>query len=208
MAVEENVLCFKRTLLDELGPFQGLSLDVERYLPLIKDWANLTYRVRSEAETNLDYKQLIPYVLIMCNNKILRYQRGKGGGENRLHGLYSIGVGGHIDDTDYDMFSTDDAGYQEGMMREVQEEVEVKIESESMVAVINDDNTEVGKVHFGIVHIMHVSNEDVIGHRSGIKAPEFVDISTIQENPDNYESWSQLCLEQLNVLLPKHQTQV
>ena len=208
MAVEENVLCFKRTLLDELGSFQGLSLDVERYLPLIKDWVNLTYRIRSEAETNLNYKQLIPYVLIICNNKILRYQRGKGGGGNRLHGLYSIGVGGHIDDTDHNMFSTDAAGYQEGMMREVQEEVDVKVESESMVAVINDDSTEVGKVHFGIVHIMHVSNEDVVGNRSGIKAPEFVDILAIQENPDNYESWSQLCLEQLNVLLPKHQTQV
>ena len=174
-------------------------------MPLFMDPANLTYLIRSEAETNLEYKQLIPYVLVICNNKILRYQRGKGGGENRLHGLYSIGVGGHIDDTDANLF--DVAGYQDGMIREVREEVKVDSVSESKVAVINDDSTEVGAVHFGVVHIMHVSNEDIVGSRSGIKSPEFVDITVAPENPSKYESWSQLCVAQLNVLLSKHLTQ-
>ena len=96
MATEERVLCFERTLLEELGIFQGLSMDVERYLPVLTASSNVTYLNRGEAEHNKHFKQLIPYVLILCEGKILRYRRGKGGQETRLHGLFSVGVGGHI----------------------------------------------------------------------------------------------------------------
>lgn len=199
----ERVLCFERKLLDELGAFQGLSLDIERYQPAFTHPDNITYRLRSEAETDLRYKQLIPYVLILHGRKILRYRRGSGGGETRLHGKYSVGVGGHIANEDHELFSKDAVGYHEGMLREVREEVDVKHSSESMVAVINDDSTEVGKVHFGVVHIMQVSDKNLVGRRSGILAPEFVDISVAMKNLDSYESWSKLCLEHLDVLLPR-----
>src|SRR6266542_3946898 len=102
---EERVLCFERKLFEELGVFQGLSLDVEKYLPVVTAIANLRYRNRSDAEQDKRYKQLIPYVLIFCNDKILRYRRGKGGQETRLHGLYSVGIGGHIADEDDNLFS-------------------------------------------------------------------------------------------------------
>src|ERR1041385_4265907 len=124
MATEERVLCFERKLLDELGVFQGLSLDVEKYLPVVTSSSRLVYRNRSEAEQDKRYKQLIPYVLIICNGRILRYRRGKGGQETRLHGLFSVGIGGHISEEDHDLFSSD-VGYQEGMRRELMEEVEI-----------------------------------------------------------------------------------
>ena len=100
MPAEERVLCFERNLLEEIGLFQGLSLDVEKYLPLVTSSSRLIYLNRTEAEQNKRYKQLIPYVLLICNDRILRYRRGKGGQETRLHGLYSVGIGGHISDTD------------------------------------------------------------------------------------------------------------
>jgi len=203
MSAEEKVLCFERKLLDELGPFQGLSLEVDRYRPVLTDPANLVYRMRSEAETDLRYKQLIPYVIIISDQKILRYLRGTGGEETRLHGLYSIGVGGHIADEDHDLFSEDAIGYHDGMRREVREEVDVDPVSESVVAVINDDSTAVGAVHFGVVHVMHVSNDHIVGRRKGIKAPEFVEVSAAVKNVDKYESWSRFCLEQFDVLLSR-----
>src|SRR3954464_4052339 len=147
MATEERVLCFERNLLDELGSFQGINLEVEKYLPVITEKAKLVYLNRSEAEQDKRYKQLIPYVLLLCGGKILRYRRGKGGQETRLHGLYSVGIGGHIADEDHGLFSSG-GGYQEGMRREIMEEVAVKEVRETPVAVINDDSTEVGKVHF------------------------------------------------------------
>src|SRR5713226_6203075 len=124
MATEERVLCFERKLLEELGVFQGLSLEVDKYLPVVTSSSQLAYLNRSEAEHDKRYKQLIPYVLVLCNGKILRYRRGKGGQETRLHGLYSVGVGGHISDQDDGLFSKD-IGYQEGMRRELMEEVAV-----------------------------------------------------------------------------------
>jgi predicted NUDIX family phosphoesterase len=205
MAAEERVLCFERKLLEELGVFQGLSPKVEKYLPVVTASANLVYRNRSEAEQDPRYKQLIPYVLVFRNGKILRYRRGKGGQETRLHGLFSVGVGGHISDEDHGLFSSR-AGYQDGMRREISEEVAVDGVKEAAVAVINDDSTDVGRVHFGVVHIMHVANETIAGGRSGIVAPEFIPIGVVLKDLTAYESWSRFCLETLELLLSKAAT--
>ena len=202
MATEEKVLCFERKLLEELGVFQGLSLATEKYLPVVTSPSKVKYLDRSKAELDLSSKQLIPYVLIICQDKILRYRRGKGGGETRLHGFYSVGVGGHISQEDNDLFSTP-VGYQEGMKRELMEEVAIDEMNEAVVAVINDDSTEVGYVHFGVVHILCVANEDVAGSRSGIVAPEFVPIAEVLKDLTPYESWSRFCLEHLPALLAK-----
>jgi len=202
MATEERVLCFPRKLLENLGVFQGLSLEIEKYLPVVTSSAELTYLNRSDAEQDKNFKQLIPYVLVICNGRILRYRRGKGGQETRLHGLYSVGIGGHISEEDHTLFS-ENRGYWEGMRREIMEEVAVEEVKESVVAVINDDSTEVGYVHFGVVHVMHVADEEVVGRRSGILAPEFVPFAEATKDLSAYESWSRLCLENLELLLAK-----
>jgi len=202
MATEERVLCFERKLLEDLGVFQGLSLDVEKYLPVVTASKNILYRNRSEAELDRGYKQLIPYVLIICNGKILRYRRGKGGGEKRLHGFYSVGVGGHISEEDNGLFA-EAVGYHDSMRRELMEEVAIEGAKDVAVALINDDSSDVGYVHFGVVHVLEVSNEDVAGNRSGILAPEFVPIADATKDLSEYESWSKFCLEQLSVLLEK-----
>src|SRR3989454_11743141 len=196
MATEERVLCFERKLLDELGVFQGLSLEVEKYLPVVSSSSRLVYLNRSDAEHDKRYKQLIPYVLLICDGRILRYRRGRGGQETRLHGLYSVGVGGHISEEDHGLFSTGQ-GYWDGMRREIMEEVAVEEVKEAAVAVINDDSTEVGQVHFGVVHIMAVANEKVVGRRSGILGPEFVAFAEAVKDTSVYESWSGLCLGDL-----------
>jgi predicted NUDIX family phosphoesterase len=205
MATEERVLCFERKLLEQLGVFQGLSLEVEKYLTVVTASANLVYRNRSEAEQDKRYKQLIPYVLLVSDGKILHYRRGKGGQETRLHGLFSVGVGGHISDEDHGLFSSH-AGYQDGMRRELMEEVAVTETNAPAVAVINDDSTDVGQVHFGVVHVMRVANEAVAGRRSGIVAPEFISITDAVSKGSEYESWSRFCLEKVDLLLAKAAT--
>jgi predicted NUDIX family phosphoesterase len=202
MAAEERVLCFRRELFEELGVFQGLSLDVEKYLPVVTASANLLYLNRTDAEQDKRYKQLIPYVLIFCRGKVLRYRRGKGGQETRLHGLYSLGIGGHISEEDHGLFAND-RGYQDGMRRELREEVAIDEVEDAAVAVINDDSTEVGSVHFGVVHVVHVLDEMVAGRRSGIVGPEFIPINEAVKDASRYESWSRVCLEHLDVLLAK-----
>lgn len=199
MATEEKVLCFERNLFERLGVFQGMSLEVDKYLPIVTKPANIVYINRSEAELDRRYKQVIPYALILCGDKILRYRRGKGGGETRLHGLYSVGVGGHISNEDNDLFSS----YHEAMRRELKEEVDIDVTHEMAVAVINDDSTDVGYVHLGIVHIVYVPDESLANRRSGIVNPEFVPVSEAVKNLEAYESWSRFCLENLSAFLSK-----
>jgi predicted NUDIX family phosphoesterase len=205
MATEERVLCFQRNLFEKLGVFQGMTMEVEKYLPVVTASANVTYINRSEAEQDRRYKQLIPYALIICGDKILRYRRGKGGQETRLHGLYSVGVGGHISEEDHGLFEHAQAsiGYHEAMQRELMEEVEIEVTKDTAVAVINDDSTEVGYVHLGIVHIVQVADEQVANRRSGLVGAEFVPVSEAVKNLDAYESWSRFCLENLDGLLAK-----
>jgi len=202
MATEERVLCFERKFLEEMGVFQGLSLDVEKYLPVLTSSSQLVYRNRSDADQDRRYKQLIPYVLLICNDKILRYRRGKGGGETRLHGLYSVGIGGHISEEDRGLFSSN-CGYPESMRRELMEEVGIDAADAPAVAVINDDGTEVGYVHLGVVHVVRVPDESVASHRIGIVGPEFIPFTDAVKDPSGYESWSRFCLEHLDVLLAK-----
>jgi predicted NUDIX family phosphoesterase len=118
-----------------------------------------------------------------------------------LHGFYSVGIGGHISEEDHQLFSNDP--YREGMRRELMEEVAIDGARETAVAVINDDSTEVGCVHFGVVHVMQVPDESVAGRRSGIVGPEFVPIAEVIKDLSDYESWSRFCLEHLDVLLSK-----
>ncbi|PYJ03130.1 MAG: hypothetical protein DME25_13290, partial [Verrucomicrobia bacterium] len=94
-------------------------------------------------------------------------------------------------------------GYQEGMRRELMEEVAIEEVKETAVAVINDDSTEVGYVHFGVVHLMHAAKETMAGRRSGIVGPEFVPITEAVKDLAGYESWSRFCLEHLDALLSK-----
>jgi len=205
MATEERVLCFERKLFEDLGVFQGISLDAGKYLPVVTSADRVLYLNRGAAEQDRRYKQLIPYVLILCGDKILRYRRGRGGQETRLHGLYSVGIGGHISEEDHGLFSQRQ-GYQEGMWRELREEVAIDRVNdqvrEAVVAVINDDSTEVGYVHFGVVHVLRVANENIAGRRcDGIVAPEFVSVAEARQDPAGYESWSRFCLENLELLL-------
>lgn len=202
MATEERVLCFERKLLEGLGLFQGLSFEVDRYLPVVTAMPNLVYLNRSAAEQDRRYKQLIPYVLIFCQGKLLRYRRGKGGQETRLHGLFSVGIGGHISEEDHGLFSQD-RGYQDGMRRELLEEVALGDVKDVAVALINDDSTDVGYVHFGVVHVVHVASENVARGRSGIVGPEFISAEDAVKDLSVYESWSRFCLEHLEVLRSK-----
>jgi predicted NUDIX family phosphoesterase len=202
MPAEERVLCFERKLFEELGVFQGLSLETEKYLPVVTSSSKILYLNRNDAEQDKRYKQLIPYVLVICNDKILRYRRGKGGQETRLHGLFSVGVGGHISEEDNGLFSNR-VGYEEGMRRELVEEIAVEELDEAVVAVINDDSTDVGQVHFGVVHIARVADESIASGRSGISAPEFIPLTEAVKDLSVYESWSRFCLENLDLLLSK-----
>jgi predicted NUDIX family phosphoesterase len=199
---DENVLVFPRSLFEQLGVFQGFSADVDRYLPIILDKRNNSFQPRAQAETNPDFKQIIPYVVITDGKNVLHYVRGKKAGEQRLVAKGSIGIGGHINDEDHSLFAVGLQAFQEAVEREVREELSVQGAFDAKpVGLINDDSTEVGRVHFGIVHILFRPPDKVKKNEQVITQVEFVPIEELKAKREQMETWSQLCLDNLDALL-------
>jgi predicted NUDIX family phosphoesterase len=201
MGQEEQVLVVERRVVEQAGMFQGLTFEVDRYLPRLLAPGVPRFMVRSEAETNPAFKQLIPYVIISCDGKILSYVRGKRAGETRLVGLRSIGVGGHINPTDEKMplFDVDFREvYRTAVQREVAEEVTIEgRHRDSVVALINDDSTEVGKVHLGIVHHWRLDAPLVQKREQMMTQLAFMTPAELQNVRDSLETWSRYCLDGL-----------
>ena len=96
---------------------------------------------RSLAETDPTHKQIVPYALIAFEDKVLHYVRGKKAGEQRLVAKGSIGIGGHMNDSDESLFALDEAAYRAGVEREVDEEITINTTFEDrIVALLNDDS--------------------------------------------------------------------
>ena len=199
---EEMVLTVPRARLDALGVFQGLSFEVARYLPALLDRRHNGFLPRARAEADPTYKQLIPYVLLVHAGQVLHYVRGKRGGENRLHARGSIGVGGHLNDADENLFSWDADAYRAGVAREVAEELTLQTTyRERVVALLNDDSNEVGRVHFGVVHVFDLTTDRVAPREAAITQLEFLTPDELRARRENLETWSQLCVDRLDELL-------
>lgn len=196
------VLAVRRELFDVLGSFQGLCLDAPRYLPALLDRRNNFFLSRAQAEADLNFKQLIPYVLLVHAGRVLHYVRGKRGGESRLHARGSIGVGGHLNDADENLFSWDETAYRAGVAREVAEELRVEAAyRERIVALLNDDSNEVGRVHLGVVHVFDLETDQVFSRETALTRLEFLAPDELRARRPSLETWSQLCLDRLDELL-------
>ena len=197
----EHVLVVPTQLFHSLGYFQGFCAEVDRYLKTLFAPDNISYRPRPEMEEDSSFKQLIPYVIFRYTDpagrvSVYQYSRGGGSGEKRLVAKKSVGIGGHISQEDGEAKDADP--YHDGMNRELQEEVIIDTPHViNLVGLINDDETEVGKVHLGIVHICDVETPDVRSNEDEIEGNGFQPIQELLDNLDGFETWSAICLKAL-----------
>ena len=208
MSQEEQVLVVERRVVAEAGMFQGLAFDVDRYLEKLFVPGVCRFMLRSQAEKDPVYKQLIPYVIMTYDGKYLSYVRGRRAGEKRLQGLRSIGIGGHINPGDDNMtlFNTDfyETIYLTAVKREVAEEVIVGASyTDQVVALLNDDSNEVGSVHLGIVHLWNLDAPVVSKREQMITQMTFMNTAELQEVKDTMETWSGLCLNHLDEMVKR-----
>jgi predicted NUDIX family phosphoesterase len=197
----EHVLVVPTELFHRLGYFQGFSPDSRRYLDELLKPANTSYRPRGEMEEDPSFKQLIPYCIFRHvgaggRETVFAYTRGQGQGEGRLRTKRSVGIGGHI--------STDDshagAGnvYLEGMRRELDEEVFIDAPyTQKCVGLINDDESPVGQVHLGVVHLFDVDEPAVRPRENELIECGFRPVEDLLSDLSGFETWSQICLRAL-----------
>jgi predicted NUDIX family phosphoesterase len=195
---EEHVLVVKREFFNELGSFQGLCRQVDDYLPAFLKTENNFFTPRAAAEQNPSLKQIIPYAVFLHGGRILHYTRGSKSGEKRLVAKASIGIGGHVNDTDESLPHLDQSTYQNAVRREIREELRLGGGfTERAVALINDDSTEVGSVHLGVVHLVELENDSVTAGEKAIAELGFATLAELLARRESFEIWSQIVLDAL-----------
>lgn len=191
---DELVWVTPRAVFDDWISFRGFRssdqpppsawLDEARFLP------------RAAMEQDPSYKQLVPYIVLRAGDLVFRYWRTKKSGESRLHHLYSIGIGGHINPLDDNLFSAGDDLMLEAALRELNEELRLSEAPRlAMAGFINDDDTEVGRVHLGVVFEARLSAPEVEINEQALGRGEWRPLHQLLDDVE-YESWSRFVIEQ------------
>ena len=179
-----------------VGPFEGFCRADEAYRRSLLDASQYHFLPRSEVETDPNWLQLIPYVLLVCEAQVFHYRRGASGTEARLRALRSVGIGGHISEADA-------AGggdpYLTGMHREVSEEVtHAPVTNESWLGFIFDPRTPVGSVHLGVVHIWELAEASAVAKETALANAGFAPLAELMPQREQFETWSQFVFDELS----------
>ena len=209
MYEDESVLVIKRELFDEIGTFQGISTEIDKYLPVFLNPSNNFFIHRELAEDDPTHKQIIPYAIFKHGDKFLRYLRGKKSGEQRLASKSSIGIGGHINQDDFNSSSLEKDTYLTGIEREINEELIINCDYNNLpIALINDDSNDVGQVHLGVVHLFDLESDQVKAGEANIENLEFLSSEDLLREKDNLESWSQICVDHLDEIIKLNESRI
>lgn len=192
MGLDEEILVVPRADLLFAGPFRGVRRDgLDEYLVRIRRHA--LFRRRGDVEDDPSVKQIIPYLIVRSGGRIMLFQRTAAGGEGRLHGLFSIGIGGHI--ARQDVAGAPDI-VEAGLRRELHEELAVEgAWSARFVGVLNDDDNPVGRVHFGLVHVVDVPSGGVAIRETDRLTGRLAGAGEIRRAYRRMETWSQLVVD-------------
>jgi predicted NUDIX family phosphoesterase len=184
---EERVLVVPRSVVPHAAAWYGLRTDGLDTFPAAVE-RDGRYEPRAEMEREPSFKQIIPYLVLRDGERYFLMQRTTAGGDARLHGLYSIGVGGHL--------NPGDGGLLGGLAREWHEELVADFLPDfRLVALLNDDTTPVGAVHLGAVYVADVGGRPVAIRETDKLRGGFADPVEVAAVVERMETWSRLAFE-------------
>jgi predicted NUDIX family phosphoesterase len=191
----EDVLCVPRSTIFPDGAWHGLiARGLERVLRTVH--ATSEYRPRAEIEDNADLQQIIPYCVVHHpkDDSYLLTRRLRRSSEKRLHHLYSLGIGGHVNPGDGER----DDPVVGGLRREWAEEIRCRWPARaSLVALLNDDSSPVSRVHLGLVFLVEPTLGFVDVRETDKLEGESMTLLAMRRHYLSMESWSQLVFDDL-----------
>ena len=191
----EDVLCVPRTTIFPDGAWHGLvTTGLERVLRTIR--AASQYSPRHLVEDDPDQQQIIPYCVVRDprTDRYLLTRRLRQGSEKRLHHLYSLGIGGHVNPGDGERGDP----VVGGLVREWQEEIRCPVTATArLVAILNDDSSPVSSVHLGLVFLVEPEGGPLTIRETHKLEGEHETLETMRRHYLSMESWSQLVYDDL-----------
>jgi predicted NUDIX family phosphoesterase len=193
VSAEQVYVVPRSAVIDEAG-WYGIRTDrLDAFVGALE--RDGRYEPRDLMEVDPSFKQVIPYLVLRDGERYFLMQRTTGGGDARLHGRYSIGVGGHL--------NPGDGGLLGGLRREWDEELIADfIPAFQLVGLLNDDTTEVGAVHLGAVYLADADGRAVAVRETDKLAGSFVEPREVEAVADRLETWSRLVFEFLAAGVP------
>lgn len=197
-------LCVKTNTVHPLVYFTHQSKERTVFFSdsVIDDTLSLTelsMQDRTTCETDPSFLQLIPYVMVRRGDEVYSYVRGGSGGESRLHGEMSVGLGGHVDSAPSNV-SLKDHLLNEAA-RELEEEVGLIVDLERLhvVGVLVDATTPVQEVHLGVLCVYDMNKDEVLGteEEDVVVLGSFKSLEVIGSHFPRLENWSKLALTYL-----------
>lgn len=185
----ERVLVVPRSVVPDAAAWRGVRLDgVDAFLEVVAREGR--FEARHAMELDPAFKQVIPYLVLRDGARYFLMRRTRAGGDARLHDRWSIGVGGHLNPGDADVFG--------GLRREWREELDAAFEPAFRpIALLNDDTTEVGAVHIGVIVVADAAGRPVRVRETDKLDGAFVEPAEVRAVADRLETWSALVFEAL-----------
>jgi predicted NUDIX family phosphoesterase len=191
----EDVLCVPRSTIFPDGAWHGLiARGLERVLRTVH--ATSEYRPRAEIEDDPALQQIIPYCVVHHphDDTYLLTRRLRRSSEKRLHHLYSLGIGGHVNPGEGEA----EDPVVGGLRREWAEEIRCAAPARaSLVAMLNDDSSPVSRVHLGLVFLVEPAEGTVEVREIEKLEGESLSLDAMRRHYLSMESWSQLVFDDL-----------
>ena len=190
MEKNELVMVVKTEFLAPVLGVDGLITDAtDKAVDIIQK--HFEYIPRSDAENDPSYKQIIPYVAVCRDGKYFATRRLAKGGESRLHGKLSIGVGGHINP------GPDGEGSEalmNGLHREMEEELIMEGDGTlTCLGLINDDSNGVGSVHLGFLWRWDTDGDVTVRETDKLEGRWYT-MPELERLYEDMESWTQIAI--------------
>lgn len=167
-----------------------------------------SFRLRYEVETDDSYLQVIPYVVVKCDNEYFVTKRI--GGDERLLGRIAF-VGGHVDEEDAvpswlgeNVIDVDTTLFN-GFDRELTEEIGITlfhINKNNVKCVFYDDRNDVSKCHICLLIVANIyddAKEDIKVKETDKLIGEWATLDKLQEYCEQglAENWCEIAVNLL-----------
>ncbi|MBK7626678.1 MAG: hypothetical protein IPJ16_05660 [Bacteroidales bacterium] len=195
--IDESVFAVPTDELWKFIPYKEKGLIPEKREVLKRIVQQGLFRKRAELEEDPSFKQIIPYGVITCGDWFYLFRRSTGQREKRLHNLFTLGAGGHMNPGGSE--EPDEQYLTDELKRELSEEVRLlngcRIEDIEFIGFINDDTIPVGRFHTGLLYNIRVSNKEVFINETEKMTAEWVERSNLAEFYEGMETWSRIVFD-------------